>query len=90
MGFFKRNNTQKIKKSILEEQIDFDNIITSAFHAKLLYDELKIICHPDRFIDEERNAKATEIFQLITENKENYKILFDLKERINRELLNKE
>jgi len=74
--------------SILKEQIDFDNVMVSAFHAKPLYDELKVIFHPDRFINEEKNAMATEIFQSITENKENYKILLELKERAYKELIN--
>lgn len=74
------------KKKVLSEQIDFDNIVSSAFHAKELYDELKTICHPDRFHDSETISKATELFQAVTENKGNYEILLKLKKRIYNEL----
>lgn len=82
----RRREINKGKKKIFEEQIDFDNIVSSAFHAKKLYDELKIICHPDRFHDLETITKATELFQLATQNKGNYNALVKLKERIYKEL----
>lgn len=78
----KRQTTerQRIKKKLLENSdVDFDNIINSAFSAQKLYDELKIKCHPDRFQDENLKLEATRIFQEITENKYNYKILIQLK-----------
>lgn len=84
----KRQTTerQRIKKKLLENSdVDFDNIINSAFSAQKLYDELKIKCHPDRFQDEKLRVEATRIFQEITENKYNYKILIQLKkEAINK------
>lgn len=89
--FARKKEIRMAKKKVLDEQIDFDNIVSSAFHAKELYDELKTICHPDRFNDSETIAKATELFQAITENKGNYDVLLQLKERIYNELpINKE
>ena len=84
--FSRRKEIHRAKKKVLDEQIDFDNIVSSAFHAKELYDELKIKCHPDRFHDSETIAKATELFQAVTENKGNYEILLKLKDRIYNEL----
>lgn len=84
--FARKKEIRKAKKKVLEEDIDFDNIVSSAFHAKKLYDELKTVCHPDRFHDSETIAKATELFQLIVQNKGNYDELIKLKERIYKEL----
>lgn len=85
--FARKKEIRRTRKKILNEQIDFNNIVSSAFHAKDLYDELKIICHPDRFHDSETILKATELFQLVTQNKGNYDVLLQLKERIYNELL---
>ena len=84
--YARKKEIHKAREKILEEQIDFDNIVSSAFHAKELYDELKTVCHPDRFQDVETVSKATELFQLVTQNKGNYDILLQLKERIYSEL----
>lgn len=84
--FARKKEIRKAKKKVLEEQIDFNNIVSSAFHAKELYDELKTVCHPDRFQDTEIVSKATELFQLVTQNKGNYDVLLQLKERIYNEL----
>lgn len=84
--FSHRKEIRMEKKKVLGEQIDFDNIVSSAFHAKGLYDELKAVCHPDRFHDSETISKATELFQLVTQNKGNYGVLLQLKERIYSEL----
>lgn len=84
--FSRKRDIRKARKEVLEEKIDFDNIVSSAFHAKELYDELKTVCHPDRFHDSETIAKATELFQAVTQNKGNYSVLQELKDRMYREL----
>lgn len=72
----------EFKKKALDENVDFDNIMNSAFHAKEVYDELKGKCHPDKFAtDPEKNAIALDIFQQITENKNNISKLKELKQR---------
>lgn len=87
MGLFKKKDkSARLKREILNETIDFANVITSAFYAKGLYDELKIKHHPDRFLDETMKAKADNLFQQISENKENYNALIQLKEQAEKEL----
>ena len=77
----------KKKKEILDEEVDFDNIINSSFNAKALYDKLRVRCHPDRFAADPTKIKiATEIQSLINENKNNLKSLNSLKKRAEEEL----
>lgn len=85
-NLFKTSERDKIREQILEEEIDFENIVSSSLLAKSLYDELKKICHPDRFLNEQDINKANELFQLVTQNKGDYNKLLSLKERIYREL----
>ena len=74
-----RVEKQKLRESI-KSDVDFQNIINSSFHATEIYNELKVKCHPDRFIgDVEKNATANRIFQEVTKNKMNYKRLQELK-----------
>ena len=80
---FRRGTTrvekQKLRESI-KSDVDVQNIINSSFHATEIYNELKVKCHPDRFIgDVEKNATANRIFQEVTKNKMNYKRLQELK-----------
>ena len=80
---FRRGTTrvekQKLRESI-KSDVDFQNIINSSFHATEIYNELKVKCHPDRFIgDVEKNATANRIFQEVNKNKMNYKRLQELK-----------
>ena len=71
-----------IKQKVLNgKNVDYDNVVASSFKAKALYDDLKGKCHPDRFNSDELNKEATEIFQLLVQNKYDYKKLCVLKER---------
>lgn len=83
---FGSSEKDKMKKEILGEEIDFANVVSSSLLAKGIYDELKKVCHPDKFQKEEDINKATELFQLLVQNKGNYKFLLSLKERIYKEL----
>lgn len=76
----------EIRAKILSEEIDFGNIVSSSLLAKGLYDELKKICHPDKFHNEQDICKATELFQLINRNRGDYSKLLSLKEQIYSEL----
>lgn len=70
------------KRKLLDgTDVDFNNIINSSFAARQLYDELKVKCHPDRFLDPSLNAIATSIYQAITENRHNHKRLLELKQQ---------
>ncbi len=94
--FLKRKNHRdqkpksqyKLKEEILKEDLNFDNIIKSSFHAKHLYDKLKVICHPDLFLEPKKNEIATELFQKITENENDYAKLLEIEAEINEKLLN--
>lgn len=77
---------QRIKNAI-KEDVDFQNIIYSSFHATEIYNELKTKCHPDLFIgNDEKIEIANRLFQEITINKTNHKRLCELKEQAQREL----
>ena len=88
--FFKRifgnSEKERIREEILGEQIDFGNLVSSSLLAKGLYDELKKVCHPDRFLNEKDIIKATELFQLVSQNKGDFNKLKSLKEQIYNEL----
>ena len=83
---FGNSEKDKIRDKILSEEIDFGNIVSSSLLAKSIYDELKKVCHPDKFQKVKEISKATELFQLLVQNKGNYNNLQFLKERIYNEL----
>lgn len=85
-SLFGNSETDRIRQEILSEKIDFENIVSSSLLAKDLYDELKKVCHPDRFHNERDINKATELFQLITQHKGDFNRLESLKEQIYNEL----
>ena len=85
-GLFGISEKDRMKDKILSEEIDFGNIVSSSLLAKGIYDELKKVCHPDKFQKEEDINKATELFQLLVQNKGDYNKLLSLKERIYNEL----
>lgn len=76
-----KNEWQKFRKESLKDNVDFDNIINSSFHAAELYDRLKVICHPDRFpLDMDKNRIAENLFQEIEKNKNNISRLKELQQ----------
>jgi hypothetical protein len=76
----KHSREYQAKQRILrEDQIDWNNTMY-VFKAQELYNQLKVVCHPDRFTDPQLKAVATDLFQRITKNKTNYKELQKLKE----------
>ena len=78
---------RNVKDDAINDNVDFGNLVNSAFHASELYDKLKVKCHPDRFPNNpEKNAMALEIFQLINKNRNNIKVLEDLKLRAEKDL----
>lgn len=83
---FGDSEKEKMRDKILSEEIDFGNIVSSSLLAKGLYDELKKVCHPDKFQKEEDINKATELFQLLVQNKGDYSKLLSIKEQIYNEL----
>ena len=84
--FFAKSENDILRDEILNESIDFGNVVSSSLLAKGLYDELKKICHPDRFQKEHDINKANELFQLINQNKGDYNRLLQLKEQVYNQL----
>lgn len=70
---------QARQRILREDQIDWNNTMY-VFKAQELYNQLKVVCHPDRFTDPQLNSVATDLFQRITKNKTNYKELLKLQE----------
>ena len=77
----------RIVSEILESKIDFQNIFKSSFEATSLYNQLKVLYHPDKFITAEKKEVATKLFQEITSNKYDYKKLIEIKQIAENELL---
>lgn len=75
----------KIKQAGTAE-IDMDDLMNSINGSRELYKELSRVCHPDRFVDTDKQILAEEIFQEISTNKRNFKSLTALKERAKNEL----
>lgn len=53
------------------------------FLSKPLYDKLKVKCHPDRFIDEDKKAKAQCLFQELQKHKYDLEGMRKLEHEIN-------
>ena len=59
------------------------NVVNSISQAKRLYKKLASECHPDKFaLDKEKYDLATDIFQRLSDNKYNYKVLTELDREI--------
>ena len=85
----KSNDFKKKKQDILSKDVDFNNLITSAFESKELFNKLKKKCHPDIFIGNDILVeKANVIFQDLSKNKNNFKELKAIEIKINSDLYN--
>jgi hypothetical protein len=73
-------------KTAKTTSIDMDNLMNSINGAGGLYKELSKKCHPDLFVNSDKQSLAEEIFQEITKNKRNFKALQDLRVRAINEL----
>lgn len=69
------------KRKAKSTEIDMENLMNSINISKELYKELSRACHPDRFVNSEKQKIAVEIFQEISKNKRNYKVLQELKRK---------
>jgi hypothetical protein len=77
--------TNKLKDS-KKNNINMDNLMNSIHNSRTLYKELSKKCHPDRFINDQKQKKAEEIFQEISKNERNFEKLSILKTRAINEL----
>lgn len=66
--------------------IDMDNLMNSINGSRDLYKNLSKVCHPDRFINNEKHKVAEEIFQEISKDKRNFEKLLAHKERAKKDL----
>jgi len=73
-------------EALKRQNIDMENVMFDIHRSRELYNELKVKCHPDRFIGLDKMQQAEKIFQELSDNKHNYLKLLELKERINNEL----
>lgn len=81
------NKSKFDKQEIINEEVDFGNLIKSSFHASKLYDELIRKCHPDRFVGDDRKIEiAMQLSSKITENRNNLKKLEELAEEAKEKL----
>lgn len=78
--YAKRKKKIQLKKEVLKKTAnsDFSDVTHNWEKSKQLYEILKKKCHPDKF-SEDLNKEATRIFQLIEENKYNYKRLLSIR-----------
>lgn len=60
-----------------------NNVVNSMFLSKPLYDKLKVKCHPDRFIDENKKEEAQYLFQELQKYKYNIEQMRKLENKIN-------
>lgn len=78
----------EIKHKVMNEgEIDFGNVINSAFASDELYKKLIRSCHPDRFPgDEDKIAIANDLSSRITKSQRDQKALKALKEEAEQKL----
>lgn len=74
-----------IKKS-KSNKIDMNSLMDNIHNSRNLYKELSRTCHPERFVNDERQVIAEEIFKQISENERNFEKLSILKLRAENEL----
>ena len=82
LSFYRFNNKRnRVKQRIKNEgDIDFANIVDSAFGAERMYKKLIRQCHPDRFApDENKMAIANDITERLGKSKNDLKELEILK-----------
>ena len=76
---------QKIREA-KSNKVDMNEVMQSIYGSKALYKELSSKCHPDLFVNTEKEVVANEIFQEISRNKRDYTRLNELKQRAISEL----
>ena len=76
MKLFSRHEKQSNKNE------DMGNLVNSMFNSKPLYDELKIKCHPDLFLDDGQKDVATKLFQKLQKSKYDINAMKTLKPEI--------
>ena len=73
-------------KTAKSTAIDMDNLMNSINGSRDLYKELSKVCHPDKFVNTDKQKIAEEIFQEISKDRRNFEKLLAHKERAKKEL----
>ncbi|PRX14137.1 hypothetical protein [Nonlabens ulvanivorans] len=68
-------------KNAKDSKVNMGDLMDSINGARDLYKELSRKCHPDLFINTDKQLIAQDLFQEISKNKRDYKKLTELKER---------
>lgn len=74
--------SKKRKPKEQEIKPEMTNIVNSMFLCNPLYDKLKVICHPDRFIEENQKSIAETLFQELQKHRYNYEKLLEIELQI--------
>lgn len=77
---------RKLKKKLSNSSVDMNNLMRSINESKELYKQLSRLCHPDRFVNTDKDEIANIIFQEISKNKRNFDKLNELKQKAINEL----
>lgn len=75
-----------VLKNAKNAKVDMTDLMDSINGSRELYKELSRKCHPDKFVNTEKEKIAEELFQEIVKYKRNYKMLEYLKDRAVNEL----
>lgn len=87
MGLFgNRKDKAKREEEQWKRSIDYSSIFSTIENGQLLFNQLKIRCHPDRYAGTDKQALAEELFKQVQANSTNYAKLLLLEERIDNEL----
>ena len=70
--------SKKRKPKEQEFNNEMTNIVNSMFLCNPLYDKLKVICHPDKFILENQKSIAESLFQELQKHRYNYNKLLEI------------
>ncbi|SFJ32649.1 J domain-containing protein [Olleya namhaensis] len=81
-GDISKNSLNNAKKG----EVDMANLMNSISGSKDLYKKLSRVCHPDRFINTDKQNIAEDIFQEISKYKRDFNKLTELKQRAIKEL----
>jgi hypothetical protein len=89
--FKERKRKSKLRRKIISDGGDYTdsvkNIANSIAKSKLLYRELIVKVHPDKFLDDKKHV-ANELASRITKSKRNYNDLMNLKVEIDEFIAN--
>lgn len=72
----------KKEKALANSNKDMENVVNSIFLCNSLYDELKVKCHPDKFVDANMKNDAENLFQELQKNRYNHMKMLEIKDEV--------